>query len=117
MIVDDNVASAQTLGWMVEVFGHEYKLAHSAAAAMETVREFTPDLVLLDIGMPDVDGYTICRRMKELPALKNTVFAAQTGWSQSEHRQKSKEAGFDHHLVKPVSMETLQGVIAEIKAA
>lgn len=117
LIVDDNEASAQTIGWMVELSGHDYRIATKASTALEIAREFVPELVLLDIGMPDVDGYTICRQMKGIPELKNAVFAAQTGWSQEEHRIKAKEAGFDHHLVKPVSLETLQKIIGQMKVA
>ncbi len=116
LIVDDSQDSAMTLGWLVEMLGAEYRLAHSGDQALKTAAEYTPNLVLLDIGLPGMSGYDVCKKMRDMPALADTVFAAQTGWGEEQHRRASKEAGFDHHLVKPVSMDSLQDLLASIKA-
>ncbi|WP_443750008.1 response regulator [Asticcacaulis solisilvae] len=115
MIVEDNEALAQTTGWMVEMIGHDYKIAHNGAEAMAMSKEYLPDVVMMDIGLPGMNGYDLCAAMKPEPHLKNTVFIAQTGWGQDEHRQRAKEAGFDHHLVKPVYLELLQEVLGDIE--
>lgn len=116
LIVDDSQDSAMTLGWLVEMLGAEYRLAHSGDQALKTAAEYAPNLVLLDIGLPGMSGYDVCKKMRDMPALADTVFAAQTGWGEEQHRRASKEAGFDHHLVKPVSLDSLQDLLASIKA-
>jgi len=115
LVVDDNHASAQTLGWMIELLGHDVRLAHDSQSAIDTARDFLPQVVLLDIGLPGKSGYEVCEQMKMIPVLQNTIFIAQTGWSQDEHRRRSQEAGFQHHLVKPVSLQTLEPILASIK--
>lgn len=114
MIVEDNEALAQTTGWMVEMLGHDYTIANNGTEAIALSKEYLPDVVMMDIGLPGMNGYDLCAAMKPEPHLKNTVFIAQTGWGQDEHRQRAKEAGFDHHLVKPVYLELLQEVLGDI---
>lgn len=111
LVVDDNEASAQTLGWMMEGLGHQVKLATSGREALKAAQSFHPDVVLLDIGLPEMDGYDVCREMRRMPALKNTVIIAQTGWGQPEEKKRAEEAGFDHHLVKPIDLGALQKVL------
>lgn len=111
MVVDDNEASAQTLGWAIELSGHEVKIETSSEKALTIARDFMPQIVLLDIGMPGMNGYELCKMMKQIPGLEQTIFIAQTGWGQEKHRQLSREAGFDHHLVKPVDIKTLQETV------
>jgi CheY-like chemotaxis protein len=115
LVVDDNHASAQTMGWMIELLGHEVRLAHDGQNAIETAKDFLPQVVLLDIGLPGKNGYEVCEQMKTLPELQKTLFIAQTGWGQDEHRRRSQEAGFQHHLVKPVSIQTLEPLLASVK--
>lgn len=117
LIVDDDKDSAMTLGWLVEMLGQDYKLAHSAQEALDIAPEYQPTLVLMDISLPGMTGYEACQKMRENPALANTVIAAQTGWGEEQHRQKSKEAGFDHHLVKPISVANLQELLADVRNA
>jgi CheY-like chemotaxis protein len=115
LIVEDNEALAQTTGWMIEMIGHDYKLAHNGPDAIDLARTYRPDVVMMDIGLPGMNGYDLCAAMKQEPHLKNTIFIAQTGWGQDEHRQRAKEAGFDHHLVKPVYLELLQETLGKIE--
>ena len=111
LVVDDNVDSAQTLAWMLELQGYAVKMARNGPAALEIAESFLPETILLDISMPGMDGYQVCDALRRMPALKNTVIIAQTGYGQREDRQRSLNAGFDAHLVKPVSMETLHAVL------
>ncbi len=111
LIVDDNPASAQTLCWMLELFDHQGIQAHAGEEALRLAEKEKPDMVLMDIGLPDIDGYEACKRMRDMPELQKTLFVAQTGWSSDHHREKSKEAGFAYHLVKPVELETLRGLL------
>lgn len=112
IIVDDNRDAAQTLGWLVEMLGHETKVAHTGEEALRLAREFQPDFVFLDISLPGMNGYEICHVMKMMPELENTVFIAQTGWSDKEYVDRSRSAGFDHHLVKPVGGEVLAQILS-----
>jgi PAS domain S-box-containing protein len=112
MVVDDNRDSAQTMGWTMELLGCEARVLTNAADAIAAAKDYLPDVVLLDIGMPGMSGYDLCRHLRAQPGLENTMFIAQTGWGQAEHRQKSKEAGFHHHLVKPIDMKELGALLA-----
>jgi PAS domain S-box-containing protein len=108
LVVDDNHASAQTLGWMAEMLGHEVQLAHDSISALNMAKSFLPEVILLDIGLPGMSGYEVCKKMREEPLLQHSLIVAQTGWGQQEHRQRSKEAGFDQHMVKPVKIDDLE---------
>ena len=114
LVVDDNEASAKTMGWMLDLLGHQTRLAFDGPSAITAAHEFQPNVVMLDIGLPVMNGYDACSLMKRDPQLKNTIFIAQTGWGQQEHRDRSKEAGFDYHLVKPVRLEQLQEILVSI---
>jgi len=114
LVVDDNETAARMLGWMIELSGHHIHLAHDGVSAIEIARTCKPAVILLDIGMPGMNGYEVCKAMHNEPSLKNTVFIAQTGWGQAEHRQRSKEAGFDYHLVKPVSPQIIQELLDNV---
>ena len=111
LVVDDNQASADTLHWTVELFGDEVKSCHDGKIALKLAAEFKPDVVLLDIGMPGMDGLQVCealRAMSELPHLK---IIAQTGWGDEQMRLKTAAAGFDLHLVKPVDPHVLEDML------
>lgn len=115
MIVEDNDALAQTTGWLVEMLGYEYRLARSGPEAIAAVGTYKPDVMMLDIGLPGMNGYDLCRALRQDPALKTTVFIAQTGWGQDEHRQMAREAGFHHHMVKPLSFDALESLLGTIE--
>jgi signal transduction histidine kinase len=114
LVVDDNVAVAQTVGWMLEEIGHEYHIVHDGRQALQTAREFRPDAILLDIGLPVMDGYAVCRAFRQDDFFKDTLIIAQTGWGQVRDKTQASEAGFDHHLVKPVAYEDLERLLAKI---
>jgi signal transduction histidine kinase len=115
LIVEDNDALAQTTGWMVEMLGHDYRLAANAADALTTAADYRPNVVMMDIGLPGMNGYDLCAAMRAEPQLKDTIFIAQTGWGQDEHRQRAKEAGFHHHMVKPLYLEALDQLLRQIQ--
>jgi CheY-like chemotaxis protein len=105
LVVDDNQDSAQSLALLLKCMGHETKTALDGVEALEAAEASRPDVVLLDIGMPGVSGYEVCRRIREQPWAKAMTLIAQTGWGQDEDRRRTREAGFDGHLVKPVDPE------------
>ncbi len=112
LIVDDNVDGAQSLGLMLRLAGHEVCIAHDGPAALKTASDFRPDVVLLDIGLPEMDGYEVARRLRELPELADTLLVALTGYGQAEDRQRGREAGFHHYFVKPVDPPVLARLLA-----
>ena len=101
LVVDDNEDNANTLGLMLRIWGHEVQVANDGLAAIEIAATFRPHIVLLDIGMPKLDGYETCRRIRQEPWGKEMALVAQTGWGQEDDRRRTQAAGFDHHLVKP----------------
>jgi PAS domain S-box-containing protein len=114
LVVDDAPAAVQMLAGLLEKLGQEVRTAHSAAEALERVGEQLPEVVISDLAMPHVDGLELARRLRAIPAMRRAVLVALTGYSQESDKQRSKEAGFDHHLVKPVSLETLRTLLASL---
>jgi CheY-like chemotaxis protein len=117
LVVDDNRDAADSLGVLLDVLGYEVRVAHDGNAALEAVGRFDPVLVLLDLGMPEMDGYEVARRLRAGPGGHALVIVALTGWGQEEDRQRSRAAGFDHHLVKPTDIDALQHLLAEVAQA
>jgi len=111
LIVDDNQDSARTMAMLQRLRGHETTIADSGPAALVAAVEFSPQVVLLDIGLPGMDGYEVARRLRELPATRDALLIALTGYGSEEHRKLTREAGFDEHLVKPADLEMLRGWI------
>ena len=107
LVVDDNRDSAISLGMMLKLMGNETHTAHDGLAAIEAAEKFRPDMILLDIGLPNMNGYDACRIIRQQPWSKGIVIVALTGWGQDSDRRRSGEAGFDHHLVKPVEIDAL----------
>jgi PAS domain S-box-containing protein len=116
LVADDNVDSAESLGMMLEFMGNEVRTAHDGVEAVETAAAFRPDVILLDIGMPRMNGYDACRRIREQPWGSSVAIVALTGWGQDEDKRRSREAGFDHHLVKPVEPAALETLLAAVQA-
>jgi CheY-like chemotaxis protein/anti-sigma regulatory factor (Ser/Thr protein kinase) len=107
LVIDDNPDAADTLQALVELNGHRCVTARDGAAGLELARDLVPDVVLLDIGMPGMNGYEVARRIRQVPALEGVRLVAVTGYATDEDRERALEAGFDTHLSKPVSYEQL----------
>jgi DNA-binding response OmpR family regulator len=115
LVVDDNRDATESLTMLLQITGHETRSAFDGADALELASRFRPDVVLLDIGLPGLNGYDVARRIREQPWGRNTVLVALTGWGQEEDRRKSSEAGFDAHLVKPVDHGQLMAMLARLR--
>jgi len=111
LVVDDNVDAANMIAMMLQIYGYQAETVYSAKSALEMAVEYRPDFVVLDIGLPGMDGYEVARRLRQIHELKDTRLIAATGYGQDSDRQRSEEAGFDHHLVKPIDPEKLQTVL------
>jgi CheY-like chemotaxis protein/two-component sensor histidine kinase len=107
MVIDDNADAAATLRALVEINGHRCVVAHEGEAGLALAREALPDVVLLDIGLPGMNGYEVARRLRSIPALDGVMVVAVTGYATEDDRQRALDAGFDVHLSKPVSYEQL----------
>jgi len=114
LLVDDNVDAAQTLAMLLGITGHAVTLAYDGPSAVQAAINARPDVVLLDIGLPGLDGYEIARRIRQQASLKGVVLLALTGYGQETDRQRSQEAGFDHHLVKPVDFDEIKRILEGI---
>jgi two-component system CheB/CheR fusion protein len=111
LVVDDSRDHLESLGILLRLMGHEVQLAASGPEALEAVANFRPDVALVDIGLPGMNGYEVAQRIREQPKYRDLVLVAQTGWGQNEDRARSIQAGFDHHLVKPVGREALEAIL------
>jgi len=111
LVVDDNVDAADSTGMLLEVLGAKPRLANDGAAALAAMAEFAPQVVLLDLGMPGMDGHEVARRIRANPDWKAVTLVALTGWGQEEDRRATEASGFDRHLVKPVTVEALRALI------
>ena len=114
LIVDDNADAAQMLAMFLEALGHQVLVEHGSRRALERARIEPPDVCLLDIGLPDLDGNELARRLRAQSETARAVLIAVTGYGQEQEREKVLAAGFDHHLVKPVDMAKLIALLAEI---
>jgi CheY-like chemotaxis protein len=113
LVVDDNIDAAELLAFALEDLGHDVRVAHDGAAAIETARAFHPDVAFVDLGLPVMDGLEVALRLRADPSLRETKLVALTGYSQDEDRARTRRAGFDFHLVKPVDLDR----IAELASA
>jgi CheY-like chemotaxis protein len=114
LVVDDNVDMAASLEMLLRQSGHAVRTVHDGPAALEAALDYRPNVVLLDIGLPGLDGYEVAERIRQQPALQGSVLVAMTGYGQQTDRQRSQEAGFDHHLVMPADFKTVQKILATI---
>ncbi len=117
LVVDDNISSAETTAQILAMTGHSVTLAHDGAEALEAARRLHPDVIMLDLGMPGMSGYEVCRELRQEEDFRHTVLIAQTGWGQERDREKTREAGFDHHLTKPVDFNELSALLARARPA
>ena len=114
LVVDDNADAAESLAALLSISGHETRMAHDGHEALQQAERFHPDIVFLDIGMPTLDGHETAKLIRRQPWGKNMVLVALTGWGQSEDRRRSKDAGFNHHLVKPADPEVVEKLLSTI---
>jgi CheY-like chemotaxis protein len=112
LIVDDNRDAAETLGELLTRLGSTCHVVGSGRAALDVLSEFRPDAILLDIGMPEMDGYQVARRIRALPEFADVLLIALTGWGQEPDQQRSAAAGFDHHVVKPPDIGRLHDLLS-----
>jgi PAS domain S-box-containing protein len=115
LVVDDNKTAAEMLGMVVEMLGHEVRTANDGGEALEVGARYLPHLILMDLGMPNLDGYEAAREVRKREWGKSTLLVALTGWDQEQHRNRTREAGFDYHLVKPGEIADLQTLFQELE--
>jgi CheY-like chemotaxis protein len=111
LVADDNRDAASSLAAVLELLGDTTRVAHDGAEALAIAEDFRPDVALLDIGMPHLDGHDLARRIRAQPWGRDVVLVALTGWGQEEDRRRSQAAGFDRHLVKPVDFDELRKLL------
>ncbi len=114
LVVDDNLASADSLGLIIKLWGHECRVSHSGPDAIQEASVFHPDIVLLDIGLPGMDGYEVAQALRSRPGSNGVILLAMTGYGREEDRKRSRESGFDQHLVKPLDLDALEEILAHI---
>ncbi|MGP0069002.1 MAG: response regulator [Isosphaeraceae bacterium] len=115
LVVDDNRDAAESLAMLLHLQGREVRVAHDGPSALELLKGYRPEMIFLDIGMPGMDGYELARRVRQMGGTEHVVLAALTGWGQDGDRRRSKNAGIDHHLVKPPEPKALEELLAELK--
>jgi CheY-like chemotaxis protein len=111
LIVDENVDAARILGVLCEEMGHECKFAYDGVAALEAARRVHPDVILLDVGLPQMDGFEVARQLRADPGFRDVLIIAVTGFGSEEDRKRSLEAGIDYHLVKPADPAFIESLL------
>lgn len=114
LVIDDNIDSAECMALLLRLGGHEVQMAHDGQAALDTALTFQPQIVLLDLGLPKLDGYEVARRLRAHPQIQKAILIALTGFGRAEDHQLSEQAGFDHHLTKPVDPNTVEALIKSL---
>jgi CheY-like chemotaxis protein len=114
LVVDDNADSADMLAALVEARGYLARAAHDGESALAHARDFMPDVAFVDIGLPDIDGFEVARRLRAEPTLARIKLVALTGYGTDDDRAQTAEAGFDRHVVKPIDLATLDRVLGEL---
>jgi CheY-like chemotaxis protein len=117
LVVDDNVDTVTTLAMLVRESGHEARAAYDGSEVLEAALDYRPNVVLLDIGLPGLNGFEVAKRLRQQPTLKNAVLVAMTGYGQESDRRRSQEAGFDHHLVKPGDFGKVLQILETVSAS
>jgi two-component system CheB/CheR fusion protein len=115
LVVDYNPDSADSLAMLLRLVGHDVRTAHDGRQALVVAATYRPDLVLLDIGLPGMDGFTVARHLRSQPELARAVLVALTGYGSDEDRRQAQAAGFNHHMVKPVNFEALNELLSALE--
>ena len=110
LVVDDSIDSAETLGELLKIWGHEVRLAHDGPGAVAAARDYLPEVILLDIGLPGMDGFAVAAQLRQ-EGIGGRMLVALTGYGEQQDRDRAHQAGFDHHLVKPINPDTLQKLL------
>ena len=116
LVVDDNRDAVETLAMLLGLWGHDVRLAADGPSAVEAAASHRPDVVLLDISLPGMNGYEVAAKLRANPELRDTVLVAMTGYGQAEDKKETRAAGFTLHLVKPVEPDRLQKLLADLGA-
>jgi CheY-like chemotaxis protein len=115
LVVDDNRDAAESLGMLLTMLGATVHVSYSGTDALKALATHKPSVVLLDIGMPEMDGYEVARRIRELPDFRDVTLIALTGWGQDKDRRRSHRAGFDFHLTKPANVDALETLLVSLE--
>lgn len=110
LVVDDNVDAAESAGEILRLLGNEVSVVHDGLAAVSAVEQWHPEVVLLDIGLPGIDGYEVAKRVRQSDFGKEVMLVALTGWGQEQDKQRTSDSGFDQHWVKPVGIDKLREI-------
>jgi CheY-like chemotaxis protein len=114
LVVDDNRDSAESLAHLLAIKGHEVRTAHDGPEALRILETYRPRLILLDLGLPGMSGYEVARRLRSSPGLRDVRLAALTGWGHADDRRRTREAGFDDHLVKPADPAEVEAILVDL---
>jgi CheY-like chemotaxis protein len=114
-VVDDNEDAASMIAMLLDASGHHVMVEHSSLKALERARREAPQVCILDIGLPEMDGIELAKRLRAQPETAGAVLIAVTGYGQEQDRQQTRDAGFDHHLVKPADIKQLLAILADAK--
>jgi CheY-like chemotaxis protein len=117
LVVDDNIDAAETLAMVLEMGGSRIHTVHDGLSVLQAARDFDPDVVLLDIGLPGMSGYEVAEQLRREPRFRDTLLVAITGWGAEQDRRRAHQAGFDHHLTKPVDLAALEPLLRDASAA
>ena len=115
LVVDDNVDSAESMALLLRLQGHVVEIAHDGEEAIAIAERFRPEAMLLDLGMPKLNGFEVCQRIRQSPWGAGVLMVAQTGWGQAQDRARTIEAGFDAHLTKPIDPTAVQDMLVALK--
>jgi CheY-like chemotaxis protein len=116
LVVDDNVDSAETIGFVLSRMGHQTRTVYDGAGAIEAADDFRPDVILLDIGLPGMNGHEVAREIRQTPWGGTTTIVAVSGWGEETDKQQSRAAGFDHHVVKPLDYEGVKRLLTTVES-
>lgn len=117
VIAEDGRDSAESLGMLLTMMGHEVRVAYDGQEAMTVAENFRPDVMILDVGMPKLNGYDAARRVRDRAWGRRVLLVAMTGWGRAEDRRRSEESGFDRHFIKPADIAALQELLASFEGA
>jgi CheY-like chemotaxis protein len=117
LVVDDSMSTAQSMAALLQLRGHDVRVAFDGSHALATAAEFLPEVVFLDLGMPEMDGYQVAKNLRQMSSLHEPTLIALSGYGQDEAFRRSKEAGFHHHLIKPVRLSSIEEVLASANSA